>query len=689
MNRFILPLACLAFLSSSNADAAAPKLPPTNNKVSIPAQEWPQKPGPREVAISIHYPGGKLANVKPTTGLMLTLHNWGGTFCAGTANPDALANRLNVVAICVNYLQSGLKASVEDPEPYDFGYLQALDALRGLHFVFDGLKKADRPFASGRIFATGGSGGGNVTLMVNKLAPRTFACVIDMCGMPKLNHNIAFNLPGGSGLDARWSRDPNSKNYLSPDAQELRFNGNPDHLQAMRAIKQSSKIVVVHGVDDRTCPYKDAQEMGANMQAAKLDVDAHFISKARLDGKVFTSSGHALGNRTEIVFQVAGKYLAVDGVEKKVRTTPTDFERPNSPVRYRTSNGSFVISYKNGYPVGRFEPDKPTVSYSEHQDLSYYLDQQGKKHTINQPSDWQIRRQHILANMQLVMGKKPGPTSRVPLDVRELERVHVGNLQRVKLSYQTDPYDRVSAYLFLPPVKKPVKLPAVLCLHQTTKAGKREAAGLEGNPHMYYALELARQGYVTLAPDYPSLGEHAYKFDPQHGYASGTMKAIWDNIRSIDLLVARPEVNAERIGCIGHSLGGHSALFTATFEPRIKVIVSSCGFSRFHKDDVPSWTGPRYMPRIASRYGNDADRLPFDFTEIVAGLAPRPFLACAALHDRDFDASGVRDVITSARIIYRLHGKTKNLQAVYPNSNHDFPDEARKQAYEFLDRHLK
>ena len=44
----------------------------------------------------------------------------------------------DVVAIGVDYLQSGRQASIEDPEPYDFGWLQALDALRALHFVFDG-----------------------------------------------------------------------------------------------------------------------------------------------------------------------------------------------------------------------------------------------------------------------------------------------------------------------------------------------------------------------------------------------------------------------------------------------------------------------------------------------------------------------------------------------------------------------
>ncbi|MDA1165434.1 MAG: hypothetical protein O3B13_20240, partial [Planctomycetota bacterium] len=88
-----------------------PELPTKNATVSIPAQEWPHKPGPRAVDISIHYPDGTLASVTKSTGLMLPLHNWGGTDCAGTANPDALAKRLDVVAICVNYLQSGKQAS--------------------------------------------------------------------------------------------------------------------------------------------------------------------------------------------------------------------------------------------------------------------------------------------------------------------------------------------------------------------------------------------------------------------------------------------------------------------------------------------------------------------------------------------------------------------------------------------------
>jgi predicted esterase/streptogramin lyase len=352
--RFAVPTICVVLAVGSAARSQDwPALPNANATVSIPAQEWPQRPGARQVKVAVYYPDGTRDSVSNETGLMLTLHNWGGSGCAGTASPTALANRLNVVAICVDYLQSGRKASIEDPEPYDFGYLQSLDALRALWFVYDGLAQQKIAFSKGRIFATGGSGGGNVTQMVNKLAPRTFACVIDMCGMAKLSDDIAFNLPGGSGLNARWSQDPNSKNYLSPAAQELRFIGNPVHLAAMKKLKSTSKVIVVHGVNDRTCPFKDKQELVENMQTAGLNVEPFFIGKSELDGKIFTSTGHALGNRTEIVFKVGGELISPDNRKVTRRRVQTDFDR-RARIGYAVTGGEYVISYAHGYPVSYF-----------------------------------------------------------------------------------------------------------------------------------------------------------------------------------------------------------------------------------------------------------------------------------------------------------------------------------------------
>lgn len=668
---------------------AWPGLPESNATVSIPAQEWPQRPGPRQVAVRVHYPGGQLARVTPQTGVMLTLHNWGGEFCVSTADPQSLADRLNVVALCVNYLQSGRADSIDGPEPYDFGYLQSLDALRALWWTINGLHGQQRPFAEGRLFATGGSGGGNVTLMANKLAPRTFACVVDLCGMKQLSADIAFHLPGGSDLNARWSRDPASPGYLSLDDQDLRFIGHPEHLQSMHRLGTSSRIVIVHGVDDATCPFPDARELVANLQSVGLAVEPHFVTPANVGGKVFTGTGHALGNLTEIVFQVAGEYLSAAGPRRLVRAGRSDFDRRDEVVQYRTPGGQFVISYAAGYPVGRFEPDPPPAHYGDHQDLSIVIDQFGQRRQIQTPEDWQIRRQQIQDNLQTVMGRLPGASFRVPLDVRVVAESRDGKIIRRKLSFQSDPFDRVTAWLLLPDVAAGKPSPAVLCLHQTIGAGKDEPVGLAGSPNMHYGRELAERGYVVLAPDYPSMGEHAYDFAQHPEFASGSLKAVWDNIRAVDLLSALPEVDRERIGVIGHSLGGHNALFTAVFEPRLKAVVSSCGFTSLQKDDLPSWTGPRYMPRISGQFGADVRRLPFDFHEVVGGLAPRPFLACAATGDGDFDVEGVRDVIAAARAVYRLLGQPDHLRAEYPESSHDFPTATRQQAYRFLDLHLK
>lgn len=330
--------------------------------------------------------------------------------------------------------------------------------------------------------------------------------------------------------------------------------------------------------------------------------------------------------------------------------------------------------------------------YDEHQDLGYYLAADGQKVEIKTLHDWQIRRQHILAHAQRVMGPLPNPREKTPLAIEEHESQTVGNLVRKKISYHTDSVERrVFAYLLMPTDLHEPR-PAMLCLHQTTAIGKGEPVGESPNKNLHYALHLAERGYVTLSPDYPSYGDSNYAFPESDGYKSGTMKAIYDNIRAVDVLESLAEVDKDRIGTIGHSLGGHNAIFTAVFEPRLKAVVSCCGFTRFHKyygGNIAGWTSNGYMPLIASEYGNDPDRVPFDFPELIAALAPRPFLAVAPTGDSNFEVSGAKDSIASAEPVYALFEAADDLKAIYPDAGHDFPPEARETAYRFLDRHLQ
>jgi dienelactone hydrolase len=314
---------------------------------------------------------------------------------------------------------------------------------------------------------------------------------------------------------------------------------------------------------------------------------------------------------------------------------------------------------------------------------------------VRNKEEWKRRRLDTLKNLQRVMGDLPEKSSS-PLDLRILEEERVGRSMRRKITFVSEAFaagpDRVSAYLLIPAGSQSKKTPGVLCLHQTTKIGKGEPAGLGGKPDLHYALELAQRGYVTLAPDYPNFG--GYEFDPYaNGYASATMKGIVNHRRAIDLLQSLPEVDPQRIGVIGHSLGGHNALFLAAFDDRVKVIVTSCGFTSFPKymkGDLSGWSHKGYMPRIADQFGKDPRRMPFDFSDILVSLAPRAVFINAPLRDDNFEVSGVRDCVEAALPVYdRVFHAKKRLKAVYPNSAHEYPTAVRRESYRFLDRLLK
>jgi pimeloyl-ACP methyl ester carboxylesterase len=321
--------------------------------------------------------------------------------------------------------------------------------------------------------------------------------------------------------------------------------------------------------------------------------------------------------------------------------------------------------------------------------LLYYLNGNGKPGKVRNQATWNRRYLQILDSMQIVMGPLPDRTIRKALNQQNLEDTIISGIRRIKLTYEVENNDRVPAYLLIPEnISKPV--PGILCLHQTTSIGKGEPAGIGGNPDLDYAWELAEHGYVTLAPDYPNFGD--YIFDPYaNGYISATMKGIRNHMAAIDLLQSLAQVDPERIGCIGHSLGGHNSLFVAAFDKRIKAVVTSCGFTSFFKyynGDLKGWSHKGYMPLIASKYNADPEKMPFDFPEVLAAIAPRPVFINAPLHDSNFDNTGVLDCVNAARQVYEVLGSSDKIILKTPDAPHEFPPAVRNEAYLFLEKEL-
>src|SRR5439155_26654906 len=230
--------------------------------------------------------------------------------------------------------------------------------------------------------------------------------------------------------------------------------------------------------------------------------------------------------------------------------------------------------------------------------LMVYPDADGKVQPVKTPGDWRRRRAEVVNGMQSVMGKLPGPGKRCPLDPKTEEEVDAGKYVRRLVTYASEPGSRVPAYLLVPKdvLRGERKAKAVLCLHGTDNVvGHGIVVGLGNRPNRQYAVELAERGYVTLAPNYPLLAK--YQPDVKKlGWESGTLKAVWDNTRGLDLLESLPFVDGKAFATIGHSLGGHNSVFTAVFDDRLKVVVTSCGLDSFldyYNGDEKNWQPDR------------------------------------------------------------------------------------------------
>jgi dienelactone hydrolase len=275
------------------------------------------------------------------------------------------------------------------------------------------------------------------------------------------------------------------------------------------------------------------------------------------------------------------------------------------------------------------------------------------------------------------------------LSLQVIEEVDCGRFVRRKISYLVEAEERVNAYLCLPKNdRRP--LPAVFCHHQHNSnwsLGKSEVVGLAGSPDQAYAKELAEQGYITLSPDAICFEERAHKEDPR-GYHSWQLnqrliigetllgKTLWDISVGIDLLIGLPEVDENRIGFIGHSYGGRSALFAPVYDRRLKAAVSSCGCTSF-QNMIKHDLGIQYdfvVPGLLN-YG--------DLADVVRMIEPASLLLLGT--DQDKWSLGLKDLYEETKSSF-VEGTFDS--QLYPGG-HQFSEPMRQQAYQFMDEQLK
>ena len=273
------------------------------------------------------------------------------------------------------------------------------------------------------------------------------------------------------------------------------------------------------------------------------------------------------------------------------------------------------------------------------------------RHAARDLITWQQDR--IEALLELIgrppAGLSPARTS----EAHVVERHDDGDLWREKIRYGEPEDDVVWAWLLrAKTLTDPA--PAVICLpgsFMTPNWGKDAPAGLAGplvpGAPEAYGVDLACQGFVTLCPDYPCCGERTAPGLRSHDtsqldarFPSWTRVGLsaWDVSRAVDILLTRAEVDADRIGVCGWSQGGQMSIIGAALDKRIRAVVSVCGWGPLRGVDgarAYNWAQRYNFPRLAPCL-DGARPLPIDFDEIVACLAPRPFLDVRAEEDDTF-----------------------------------------------------
>ncbi len=308
---------------------------------------------------------------------------------------------------------------------------------------------------------------------------------------------------------------------------------------------------------------------------------------------------------------------------------------------------------------------------------------------------WQEKLTSVREAAEIVMGDFPPNSRRVALELQVDEAVDMGSYVRQLVTFQSEPDCRTPAYLCVPKqaLEGEKKVPGVLCLHPTDhQVGHKVVVGLGGKAGRQYATELAERGYVTIAPSYPLLANY-WPNIPALGYESGTMKGVWDSSRALDVLESLPYVRTGKgFAAIGHSLGGHNAIFSAVFDDRIRVVASSCGFDAFadyydgdqaHWYYGKGWCQLRYMPRM-SNYRDRLGEIPFDFKDLLAALAPRKLFVSAPLHDDNFRWKSVQRTIAHAKTVYAQYQAGAQIAERYPNTGHEFSQAMREEAYDVI-----
>lgn len=285
------------------------------------------------------------------------------------------------------------------------------------------------------------------------------------------------------------------------------------------------------------------------------------------------------------------------------------------------------------------------------------------------------------------------PTKKTDLkaEIRE-KRLESDGIILEDVWFESEPGTPVPTYLCRrADLKNPA--PAVLCLHGSGRDRNllvEKEYWHEGAPQYRlhsWGRELARRGFITLCPTCHGYGERR-----ERGETWGTNEFymllwgrsaqawnVWDAIRCLDYLETRPEVDANRLGCTGFSMGGMATWMTMTVDRRIKAGAPVGGALGSYLGNPGGHSVYYYIPHILKF---------FDQPQMVASLAPRALLVVHSQNDRYVSPESVPQMEAYARPFYEKLGAGDRLKIYMPQGDHDLTPEILDRITEWFRRWL-
>jgi pimeloyl-ACP methyl ester carboxylesterase len=184
-------------------------------------------------------------------------------------------------------------------------------------------------------------------------------------------------------------------------------------------------------------------------------------------------------------------------------------------------------------------------------------------------------------------------------------------------------------------------------------------------------------------------------FNDRYPHWSRLGRMVEDTRAGIDALQRDPMIDGERVYLYGYSMGGMVALHTAALDPRVKGVVSIAGFTPMRTDTAEKGTGglARFsrdlplLPRLGFFIGNES-KLPYDYNELIASIAPRPVYVLAPQMDRDANPGEVRQAVEEAKKIYTLYNAAGKLQLDEPWDYNRLPEATQDRIIQWMGENM-